>query len=654
MLLSSYLVRIQSRCDRTQLSSCARHGPFDCAQGRLARAPVPTLALAILTILALSAGLWAIPAPKTATPVLHTVRMVQQSIPMPDGVHLSATLYMPGDAKPGEKFPALLEYLPYRKDDATAARDYPIHTWFAARGYVSVRVDIRGFGASEGTPTDREYSEQEQLDGEQVIAWLAAQPWSTGKVGMFGISWGGFNSIQLAMRHPPALKAILAVDATEQLFHDDVHYIDGMMHFDEFELNMDLAPSMTGAPDYSLDEKILGPRFESAPWSLMYFKHQRDGQFWHAPVRPLSEIKIPCFLIGGLLDGYRDSIPRMFEQVKAPVKAIIGPWNHTFPNDAEPGPQIEWRDQALRWWDYWLKSRNTGIMEEPPLSIYMQEWHAPDPHLKIVPGKWRGEIGWPPRNVANTTLYLYEAHVLSTDPAKSAVHQLRYVPIRWRGSRILVGRTAHRPAPRRRLQPHLRFRSAQNRPHHPRTPSRPASGKFVRSASRLVRPPLRRSSRRHRHPSHRSRTQRRAARVCLRTERLSPQPDLLAGYRNAPGHMDFPCRPSHSSGSFERALANGLANSLRDDDQSSTRRWLWITPDPAASSTVHVRRASIRAPRAVRTTQRHSVRGLSLARRLENRARRTQWKNKSDLEWKVRRNLPLGKRNRLRRHNLPR
>jgi len=295
--------------------------------------------------------------------------MVQQLIPMLDGVHLSATLYVPDNPKPDEKFPALLEYLPYRKDDATAARDYPIHAWFAARGYVSVRVDIRGFGASEGTPTDREYSEQEQLDGEQVIAWLAAQPWSTGKVGMFGISWGGFNSIQLAMRYPPALKAILAVDATEQLFHDDVHYIDGMMHFDEFELNMDLAPSMTGAPDYSLDEKILGPRFESAPWSLMYFKHQRDGPFWHAPIKPLSEIKIPCFLIGGLLDGYRDSIPRMFEQVKAPVKAIIGPWNHTFPNDAEPGPQIEWRDQALRWWDYWLKNHDTGIMEEPPLSI---------------------------------------------------------------------------------------------------------------------------------------------------------------------------------------------------------------------------------------------------------------------------------------------
>jgi predicted acyl esterase len=378
-----------------------------------------------LTVLAISASLHA--APK-APEHLYTVKLVQQWIPMPDGIRLSATLYMPENAKAGEKFPALLEYLPYRKDDATAARDYPVHAYFAEHGYVSVRVDIRGFGTSEGVPTNREYSEQEQLDGEHVIAWLASQPWSTGKVGMFGISWGGFNSIQMAMRRPPALKAILAVDATEQLFHDDVHYVDGMLHFDEFELNMDLAPSMTGAPDYTLDENILGPRFESAPWSLLYFKHQRDGEFWRAPLRALSEIKTPCFLIGGLLDGYRDSIPHMLEQVKAPIKAIVGPWNHTFPNEAEPGPQIEWRNQAVRWWDYWLKNRNTGIMDDPPLAIYMQDWHAPDTHLKDVPGKWRGERGWPPSNVANTTLYLYEGHALSTEPAKAAAHQLRYVP----------------------------------------------------------------------------------------------------------------------------------------------------------------------------------------------------------------------------------
>ncbi len=344
----------------------------------------------------------------------YGVRMVQDWIPMPDGIRLAITLYMPDGAKPNEKFPALLEYLPYRKDDSTAARDYPLHTYFARRGYVSVRVDIRGFGTSEGAPTDREYSEREQLDGEQVIAWLARQPWSDGNVGMFGISWGGFNAIQMAMRHPPALKAIIAVDATEELFKDDIHYIDGLMHVDEFELNMDMAPGMTGAPDYTLDERVLGRRFDAAPWSLLYLKHQRDGEFWRSPVRPLKDIKIPCFVIGGLLDGYRDSIPRMLEQVKAPVKALVGPWNHTFPNDAEPGPEIEWRDQAVRWWDYWLKNRNTGIMDEPPISIYMREWHPPDAKLENVPGFWRSEPSWPPRDAANTTLYLQDAHLLST------------------------------------------------------------------------------------------------------------------------------------------------------------------------------------------------------------------------------------------------
>ena len=132
----------------------------------------------------------------------YEVRLEKTWIPMKDGVRLSATLYHPATRRSGERFPALLEYLPYRKDDDEAVRDYGTHTYFARRGYVGARVDIRGFGTSEGTPPDREYSAQEQQDGEEVIAWLARQPWSNGKVGMLGISWGGFNSIQMALRKP--------------------------------------------------------------------------------------------------------------------------------------------------------------------------------------------------------------------------------------------------------------------------------------------------------------------------------------------------------------------------------------------------------------------------------------------------------------------
>jgi len=362
------------------------------------------------------------------SPPTYGVRLENSWIPMKDGARLSVTLYMPDGAKAGEKFPAVLEYHPYRKDDAMAGRDYSLYTYFARRGFACARVDIRGFGTSEGVPTDREYSEQEQLDGLQIITWLAHQSWSNGNVGMMGISWSGFNSLQLAMRNPPELKAIIAVDATAELFHDDVHYIDGMAHIDEFELNMDMAPGETGAPDYSLAEKVLGPRFEAAPWSLMYLKHQHDGPFWRSPVRPLSEIKVPSFIIGGMLDGYRDSVPDMLEQTKAPLKAIVGPWNHSFPHDSAYGPRIEWRDEAVRWWDYWLKGRDTGLSQDPKLVVYMQHWHPPDPNLENVPGEWRREDSWPPRDAHDTDFFPQPNHTLATSAPEHNVHQLRYIP----------------------------------------------------------------------------------------------------------------------------------------------------------------------------------------------------------------------------------
>ena len=165
---------------------------------------------------------------------------------------------MPDGAKPEDKFPAILEYLPYRKDDWTLSRDWDLHLYWVRRGYVTARVDIRGTGASEGSPPDREYSDQEQQDGLEVIDWLSKQPWSNGNVGMMGISWGGFNAIQMAQRHPPALKAIIAVCATEELFHDDIHYIDGLMHVDEFEPAMDLELGLDSLAGFSDRRQIAG------------------------------------------------------------------------------------------------------------------------------------------------------------------------------------------------------------------------------------------------------------------------------------------------------------------------------------------------------------------------------------------------------------
>jgi uncharacterized protein len=379
-------------------------------------------------------GLWLLMAASAAgaaappSAPTHGVHLEKTSIRMQDGVRLAVTLYMPADLKPGERCPALLEYLPYRKDDDEAVRDYGTHTYFARRGFVGARVDIRGFGTSEGAPPDREYSAQEQHDAEEVIAWLARQSWSNGKVGMLGISWGGFNSIQMALRRPPALKAILAVAATEELFKEDVHYMDGVFHIDEFELTMDLDQGRPGAPQFSLEESAIGPRMDSAPWSLNYMKHQRDGAFWRAPLRQIETLKVPAFLIGGLQDGYRDSIPRMLETVKAPLKAWIGPWNHAFPNGSDYGPLYEWRDQAVRWFDYWLKGRDTGVLEDPRVVIYQQHWHPPEPQSQDVPGEWRAEA-WPPAGLTPMTWWLQPDHRLSTgEPGLTGIDRVRYVP----------------------------------------------------------------------------------------------------------------------------------------------------------------------------------------------------------------------------------
>ena len=369
-------------------------------------------------------------APKSAlSEPRFEVALEEARIRMPDGVFLAADIWRPKGAGAKERFPVLLEYLPYRKTEGRADR-YGFYSYFVRRGYVVARVDIRGTGNSEGTLIPYEYSEIEQKDGDEVIAWLARQAFSTGKVGMFGISWGGFNSIHMAMRRPPALKAIIAVDATDDLYQDDVHFMDGMIHVDSWEMGMDVANSMPGAPGYVIDEAYFRERFDQPPWMLTYKRQQRDGPFWDrtALKTRYDAIQIPTFVIGGWYDGYRDSVPRMLEHMKAPVKAIVGAWNHTYPDEPYPRPGFDWRREALRWFDQWLKGRDTGIMEEPRLAIYVREWHPPGPYLDFAPGKWRYEEGWPIARIEDRILYPRPDGSLAQGAPAAAEAELRYVP----------------------------------------------------------------------------------------------------------------------------------------------------------------------------------------------------------------------------------
>lgn len=384
--------------------------------------------LASIILLAASFATPAFAGEPTSEPA-YGITLQESVIPMPDGINLAVDLYLPSGGATSERFPVLLEYLPYRKTESRS-RNYSMYSYFVTRGYVVASVDIRGTGNSEGRLIPYEYSEQEHDDGEVVIDWLAKQGFSTGKVGMFGISWGGFNAIQMASRNPAALKAIIAVDATEDLYQDDVHYIDGIMHLDSWEMAQDLDNSRPGAPDYVIDAEYFKNRFDTEPWMMTYKKQQRDGPFWdRASARDKYEqIRIPSFLIGGWYDGYRDNLPRMLENLKAPVKAMIGPWSHAFPHEPYPKPGMEWRHEAVRWFDHWLKGRETGIMEEPRLAVFVRNWHPPGPYLEEVAGHWRWEDGWPLPRIKQQKFFPQPNHTLATAKPRALSHRLLYIP----------------------------------------------------------------------------------------------------------------------------------------------------------------------------------------------------------------------------------
>ncbi|RUY63541.1 CocE/NonD family hydrolase, partial [Mesorhizobium sp. M7A.F.Ca.CA.001.09.2.1] len=263
-------------------------------------------------------------------------------IPMPDGVKLAARVWLPEDAE-SDPVPAILEYLPYRKRDGTVERDALTHPYFAGHGYAGVRVDMRGSGDSEGL-CKGEYLKQEQDDCLVVIEWLARQSWCSGSVGMIGISWGGFNGLQVAARRPPALKAVVSLCSTDDRYNDDVHYLGGAMMCDNL---------MWGTTAWAIamtppDPLIVGDRWRdlwkqrlngNGIWMQDWFEHQRRDDFYkHGSIcEDYSDVEIPVYAVGGWADGYPNPIFRMLEKLSGPRKGLIGPWGHKYPHFAMPG-----------------------------------------------------------------------------------------------------------------------------------------------------------------------------------------------------------------------------------------------------------------------------------------------------------------------------
>ena len=337
---------------------------------------------------------------------------------MRDGARLAATLYLPPEDDPELPEPraALLEALPYRKDDLTAHYRPEYHRFADEFGYAVCRVDIRGTGSSEGSATG-EYTAEELEDLTEVIAWLADRPWSNGNVGMFGTSWSGFNSLQVAMLRPPALKAICSIFASDDRYADDVHYYGGALK------QLDLADWPTYMDAINVlppDPRVWGEGWRDAwerrvagyePWLFGWLEHQRYDAFWkHGSLREdYGAIEAATMLVTGWADGYTNIALRGMANLICPTRLLAGPWSHADVETSRPGPNLDLDREMARWWDRWLRGEDNGVDRGPPIVLFVRRPVTPAADLDAYPGTWRFESGWPLDRVRERRFALAEA-----------------------------------------------------------------------------------------------------------------------------------------------------------------------------------------------------------------------------------------------------
>lgn len=325
-------------------------------------------------------------------------------IPARDGVALSANLWLPVPlaTEPAARFPAILEMIPYGKDNWRRNADIARGTYLARRGYVLCRLDVRGTGSSGGIALD-EYTEAETRDGYDAVEWLAAQPWCTGAVGMWGISYGGFTSIQVAKLRPPHLRAIVPVQATDDRYLTDVHYIGGCVTASELSQYAVSQVAMNAMPP---DPAIVGEGWRSEwlarleatpPWLFEWLRQQHDGPYWRSgSLAPDYEaIDAAILNVGSWMDSYVDAALRIQAACRAPSRTIVGNWVHGLPSSATPGPTIDELHELVRFFDRWLKGIPNGADEEPAVVWFEREYAEPEPFPDALPGRWRAARSFP-------------------------------------------------------------------------------------------------------------------------------------------------------------------------------------------------------------------------------------------------------------------
>lgn len=322
-----------------------------------------------------------------------------QWITLADGTRLSARIWLPDDAETNP-VPAVFEFLPYRKRDGTAPRDESTYPVFAAAGIAGVRVDIRGSGESEGV-IDGEYTPLELANACELIAWIAARPWCNGSVGMMGISWGGFNCLQVAAMRPPALKAVISIASTVDRYNDDIHYKNGC----HLSAQLSWAATMLAYQSRSPDPALVGEswrdmwmhRLKNEPFFMEeWLDHQRRDAFWqHGSVcEAFESIEIPALVIAGWADGYRNTPIKAIEGLGSKAKALIGPWVHKYPHFAYPKPRADFHGEAIAWWKRWLNGEQTGVEHWPQMRAYILDGPKPAVRREEDPGFWISKDSW--------------------------------------------------------------------------------------------------------------------------------------------------------------------------------------------------------------------------------------------------------------------
>lgn len=355
------------------------------------------------------------------------VRLLQNvRIPMPDGITLAADLHMPTGAG---KYPALIEYTPYHKNNNAAygprASRYP---YFASHGYVFVNVDIRGTGDSEGF--NRSFTSPEEVrDNLEVIRWCTRQPWCDGSVGMIGISYTAGVCYDAARQAPPELKAIILCQMCSD-WYNGMACPGGTPRPFAYENYAPLMAAYNFAPP---NPDLLGPQWAavwqqrldgSTPWGNAYLENLLDGPFWESRLLREHEDRVQAatFLIGGWCDWYPDDFLRVFARLKCPRRVLIGPWTHNYPENGWPLPRINDRYECLRWFDKYLKGIDTDpgrpLDREPPITLFVREFTKPEALRRQDNGTFRHEEQWPPARAQPLPLHLGAQGRLLPGPAE--------------------------------------------------------------------------------------------------------------------------------------------------------------------------------------------------------------------------------------------